>query len=319
MNAGVTVTMDSSTDPTHLISSKLITAAQSAIEDPTINYSEPTVKEVINYLNKMKNGKAPGICNITPGMMKAGGSDCSIWLTNIFRDVWCSGVIPSDWKRGIMLSFYKGKGNRQECKNYRGTTLLSCSGKLFARFLLSRVKNLLLAKRRNEQSRYTPGRSTADRIFTLLTLLQTRREYNRSLWITYVDLKAAFDSIDGNVLWLILTSLGVSKKIIGLMRELYSDTFSCVHVDGQPSDWFEGRSGVRQRCTIAPDLFLAAMDWLLQRTVHGELLGVALGNEIFTDLDFANHVTLIAETVEALLLTLEVIQQEARPLGLEIN
>ena len=116
-----------------------------------------------------------------------------------------------------------------------------------------------------------------------------------------------------------LTSLGVSKKIVGLMRELYYDMFSCVHVDGQPSDWFEGRSGVRQRCTIAPHLFLAAMDWLLQRTVHGGLLGIALGNEIFTDLDFADDMALIGETVEALLLTLEVMEQEARLLGLEIN
>ena len=182
---------------------------------------------------------------------KAGGSDCCIWLTNIFRNVWCSGVIPLDWDKGIIFPFYKGKGNRQECKNYRGTTLLSCPGKLFARVLLSRMKNLLLAERRNEQSGYTPGRSTVDRIFTLLTLLQTRCEYNGSLWIAYVGLKAAFNSIDRNALWLILTSLGVSKEIVGLMRELYSGTFSCVRVDGQPSDWFEVRSGVRQVLPIS--------------------------------------------------------------------
>ena len=38
-------------------SEELTTAPQSAIEDPTINCSEPTTKEVINCLNKMKNGK----------------------------------------------------------------------------------------------------------------------------------------------------------------------------------------------------------------------------------------------------------------------
>ena len=43
------------------------------------------------------------------------------------------------------------------------------------------------------------------------------------------------------------------------------------------------------------------------------------GNEVFTDLDFADDVAVIAETVEAPLLTLEVMQQETRPLGLEIN
>ena len=305
--------------PSTPMSEELSEAAQSAIEDTTINTSEPTKKEVIDCLNRMKRGKAPGICNITPEMLKAGGSECGIWLTNIYQNVWRSGVIPSDWKKGIILPFYKGKGNRQECKNYRGITLLSCPGKLFARILLSRVKNLLLTKRRNEQSGYTPGRSTVDRIFTLQTLLQTRREYNRSLWIAYVDLKAAFDSIDRNALWLVLTSLGVPKKIVDLMRELYTDTFSCVRVDGQLSNWFPVTSGVRQGCTIAPDLFLAPMDWLLQRTVHQGLVGATLSHEVFTDLDFADDVALLAETVGSLLLALEIMQQEARPLGLEIN
>ena len=158
-----------------------------------------------------------------------------------------------------------------------------------------------------------------DRIFTLLTLLQTQCEYNRSLGIAYVDLKVAFDSIDHNALRLILTSLGVPMKIVGLMRELYSDTFSCVRFDGQLSDWFEVRSGVRQGCTIVLDLFLAPMDWLFQRTVHRGLLRATLGNEVFTDLDFADDVAVIVETVEAFLLALEIMQQEARLLGLEIN
>ena len=70
--------------------------------------------------------------------------------------------------------------------------LLSCPSKLFARILLSRVKNLLLAKPRNEQSGDTPDRSTMDTIFTLQTLLQIRRDYSNPLWVAYVDLKVAF-------------------------------------------------------------------------------------------------------------------------------
>ena len=103
------------------------------------------------------------------------------------------------------------------------------------------------------------------------------------------------------------------------MKELYSDIFSCVRVDGQLSDWFEVKGGVRQGFTIAPDLFLAPMDWLLQGIVHRGLIGATMGNEIITNLDFADDVALLAETVEALLLALDVMQHEARLLGLEIN
>ena len=34
------------------------------------------------------------------------------------------GTIPSDWIRGLVVPIWKGKGDRQDCNNYRGITLL---------------------------------------------------------------------------------------------------------------------------------------------------------------------------------------------------
>ena len=104
--------------------------------------------------------------------------------------------VCDDWRKGVILPFYKGKGSRQDCRNYRGITLLSVPGKVFAHVLLSRVRERLRSHRRVQQSGFTPHRSTIDRIITLQLLLQTRREYCRPLWIAYVDLKAAFDSVN---------------------------------------------------------------------------------------------------------------------------
>ena len=64
------------------------------------------------------------------------------------------------------MPLYKGKGTRSECQNYRGITLLSVPGKVFAHVLLARIKPLLMKQRRQQQSGFTPGRSTADRILT---------------------------------------------------------------------------------------------------------------------------------------------------------
>jgi len=65
-------------------------------------------------------------------------------------------------------------------------------GKRFAFILLERIKRRLIATRRKERSGYTPHRSTIGRICTLNFILQGRREFQRPLWIAYVDLKAAF-------------------------------------------------------------------------------------------------------------------------------
>jgi len=168
-------------------------------------------------------------------------------------------------------------------------------------------------------SRFTPGRSTIDQIFTLNTIIQSRKEFQKPLWIAFVDLKASFDSVDRMALWKLLRSLGLHRKVVDLMEGLYTDTCSCVNVDGVMSDWFAVGSGVWQRCRIAPDLFLGPMNHMMERMVHRGITGVTLGKELFTDLDFVDDVSLLAEMLEVLVLALTVIHEEASTFGLQIN
>jgi len=191
---------------------------------------------------------------------------------------------------------------------------------VFATVLLNKVRDQLLAHRRVEQSGFTPGRSTIDRIFTLNTIIQSRKEFQKPLWISFVDLKTAFDTVDRMALWKLLRSLGLHSKVVDLMEGLYTDTCSCVNVDGVMSDWFAVGSGVRQGCRIAPDLFLGPMDHnMMERTVYRGMAGVTLGKEVFTDLDFANNVSSLAEMLEFFVLALTVMQEEATTFGLQIN
>ena len=68
--------------------------------------------------------------------------------------------------------------------------------------------------------------------------------FNIPLTLAYVDLKAAFDSVDCTALWLLLRSLDLPEKIVGLVQELYTDTVSSVRVERTLSNWFEITSGV---------------------------------------------------------------------------
>ena len=128
-------------------------------------------------------------------------------------------------------------------------------------------------------------------------------------------MKAAFDSIDHMALWKLLCSLGLHSKVVDLMEGLYTDTCSCINIDGVMSDWFAVGSGVWQGCRIAPDLFLGPMDHIMERTVHRGMTGVTPGKEVFTDLDFADDVSLLAEMLEVFVLTLTVMQEEASTFG----
>ena len=97
-------------------------------------------------------------------------------------------------------------------------------------------------------------------------ILQTRRKFRRPTWVAYVDFRIAFDSANRQPLWLLLKTKGVPQKLTDLLEDLYTNTVSCVRVDGQVSDWFSISAGVRQGCAVAPNLFLEQIDWITRRS-----------------------------------------------------
>ena len=85
-------------------------------------------------------------------------------MHEIFIQVWRTGHIPSDWKVGILIALYKGKGPKADCSSYRPITLLSVPGKVFAHVLLARIQPLIDMTRRPEHSGFVAGRSAIDAI-----------------------------------------------------------------------------------------------------------------------------------------------------------
>ena len=57
----------------------------------------------------------------------------------------------------------------------------------------------------------------------------------------------------------------------------------------------------------------------MDRKVHRGYLGLTVGNETFTDLDFADDVSLLASMLEIVVLALEILHEESSQLDLEIN
>jgi len=77
-------------------------------------------------------------------------------LNELFVQVWEEEAVPDKWRQGIIIPLYKGKGSRSECSKYRGITLLSAPGKVFAHLILACIKPTLLSHRCMQQSGFTP-------------------------------------------------------------------------------------------------------------------------------------------------------------------
>ena len=289
------------------------------ISDPPINCDVPTLEETQVAIKQLKGGKAAGICGIYGEMIKCSGPTAVLFLWQLICSIWTSGIIPSDWKKGIVIPLWKGKGSRHECNNYRAITLLSVPGKVFARVLLNRVRSHLLSSQRLEQSGFTPKRSTTDRILALRVLIERKREFRQGLLAAYVDLRKAFDSVNRDVLWRILELRGVPTHLIMLMSALYTGTVSAVRWGANISEFFPVNAGVRQGCVLAPTLFNACMDWILGRMAAISGCGAFIGEEKFTDLDFADDAVILAESLDILRSALLFLSEEAGCLGLQVS
>ena len=93
----------------------------------------------------------------------------------VINIVWIKKTIPDDWRRGIILPFWKNKGNKEVCSNHRGITLLSIPGKMFAMILLERIRPTFHNHRRSEQAGFTAGRSTTEQMFAIRQIIENRR------------------------------------------------------------------------------------------------------------------------------------------------
>lgn len=105
-----------------------------SIAGKTTSASSCTILPFLLRLKKLNNRKAPEICAVTAEMLRTDRDYITQWLTQIFNHVWVTEQPPSDWTRGVILPFWKGK---LIWSNHRGITLQSIPTKLFSRILFS--------------------------------------------------------------------------------------------------------------------------------------------------------------------------------------
>ena len=161
------------------------------------------------------------------------------------------------------MTIYKRKGEKLDCGNYRGISLLSIAGKILTRILFDRLlQNIANKVLPESQCGFRPMRRTVDMIFAARQVQEKCREQNKGLYTVFIDLTKAFDSVSRVGLWQLLQKFGCPEKFTNIIRSLHDGMLGRVCVDGMLSDQFPITNGVRQGCIAGPilfNLFYAAM------------------------------------------------------------
>ena len=77
-----------------------------------------------------------------------------------------------------------------------------------------------------------------------------------SLFMWFIDLQKAYDTVERTLLWQVLTRIGVPPQMIAVIRQFHDGRRACVRPeDGICSAWFEVEQGLQQECVLFPLLF----------------------------------------------------------------
>ena len=265
-----------------------------------------TFEEVQEAVKETRKGKAPGLDGCAAECLKSGGVSVMEWLVRLFNVCFLMGVVPSDWVSACIVPLYKGKGDKHECSNYRGISLLSVVGKVYGKILIKRIRAGTEEVICDVQGGFRRGMGCVDQVFAVRQICEKYMAKGKDVFWAFMDLEKAYDRVDRTGMWDILKVYGVGGRLLEGVKSFYENSRACVRVGNSTSEWFTVKVGLRQGCAMSPWLFNIYMDGVV-REVNASVLGRGLGlvseegeEWCVNQLLFADDTALVADTEEKL-------------------
>ncbi|XP_038116615.1 uncharacterized protein LOC119768902 [Culex quinquefasciatus] len=267
-------------------------------------------------VKELKNAKSAGKDVLPAELFKHGSARMIEILHQIVQRIWCEEQLPTDWLDGLITPIYK-KGQRLDCANYRGITILNSAYKVLSRILWSKLRPLTETFVGEYQCGFRAGRSTTDQMFTLRQILDKFREYNLQTHHLFIDFKAAYDSVKRNELWKIMLEHGFPAKLIRLIRATLDGAKSSVRIANETSEAFVTLDGLKQGDALSNLLFIIALEGAARRA------GVQRNGTLITKshmlLGYADDIDIIGIDRRSVEEAFVPFKREAAKIGLTIN
>ena len=157
---------------------------------------------------------------------------------------------------------YKGKGSREEIKNWRTISLLNTDYKIISKILAGRVKQCLDDIINANQTSGPKGRNIQNNILNIKTIIEYMEIVGNNSAMVLIDQEKAFDRLEQNYLYKTLEKFGFGEKFIKWTKILYNNINSVVQVNGAITKKFEITRSVRQGCPLSMLLYVIAIEIL---------------------------------------------------------
>ena len=275
--------------------------------------------EVRSILGNLTGGKSSGWDSI-PNEFLIHSPDILVdWLTVLFNKIKTGGVMPKGFNRGRITLIHKS-GLLEVLGNYRPITVIISLSGLFSKLLNSRLtavveKHRLLGE---EQNGFRKDRQMADNSFILDSVLMKARSKKQKVHLCYIDISKAYDSINRQILWKILKSMGFDGDFLRCLQALYCEDSVDTVVNGLSTRPIYLGRGLRQGCSLSPLLFSLYIS-RIGSALTSSTEGFPLGGVTFSGLLFADDIVIISRTFRGLESLVNMVKQHCDDLKLTIS
>ena len=181
--------------------------------------------EVTDAIRSLANGNAVGPDGVSVELFNItlnGDPALRRRLLNTVVRIWRGSEVPQQCKDAIIMVLHKNK-NRTECGNYRGISLIAHADKKLLKIIARRLSEYCecVGILPEEQSGFRRNRSNTDMMFVIHRLQELARKKQISLYLCFIDLTQAYDSVHRTLLWTVLARFGAPQIIISVIRQFH--------------------------------------------------------------------------------------------------
>ena len=281
-----------------------------------VEMPQPSLGEVEEAIKNLKNNKAPGLDGITSELIKAGGPNLAVLLHKTIGNIWTDEKLPADLLNSVLCPIHK-KGNKLDCSNYRGISLLNTAYKILANILSRRLDPYMESFVQNYQAGFRSGLSTSDQLFTIRQILQKCSEFGVETHHLFIDFKAAYDTIIREELWHLMEEFKFPAKLTRLLKATLAGVMCHIRVQGDTAEPFEAKYGLKQGDALSTKLFNIALEGCVRRAK------LEVNGTIFTKstqlLAYADDIDIVGRNVASVKETYIALERQATRLGLRVN
>jgi hypothetical protein len=248
-------------------------------------------------------------------MIKAGGITIR-YAIHTFIFIWNNEELPEERKESIIVPIYN-KGEKTDCSNYRGISLLPATYKNLSNILLSRLIPYAGEIIEDHQCGLRRNRSTTDQIFCIRQILEEKWQHSGAVYRLFKDFKRAYDSVRREVLYNILIEFCILIKLIRLIKMCLNEMYNRVQVGKHLSDRFPIRNGLNQVDVLLPLFFNNALEYAIRRVQVNED-GLKL-NGTYQLVIYGGYVSMLGGSIHTIKKNAEACILITKESGLEVN